>query len=116
VHFRYQTALYAALPPTRRAAWSAAAARALLAHYGEKSASVATELALLFEAARDPVRAVPCFLQAAEHAVGVAAGREAVALARRGLALLGQLPDTPDRARQELALLLALGVSLVATK
>jgi predicted ATPase len=116
VHVLYQNALYASLQPTRKAAWSAAAARVLLGHYGEKSPAVATELALLFEAARDPARAATHFLHAAEHAVRVCASREAVGLARRGLALLQALPDTPARARQERALLLALGVSLVATQ
>jgi predicted ATPase len=116
VHVLYQNALYAALTPARKAAWSAAAARALLGHYGEKSPTVATELALLFEAARDPARAAAHFLHAAEHAVRVHASREAVVLARRGLALLQTLPDAPVRARQERALLLALGVSLVATQ
>jgi predicted ATPase len=116
VHGLYQNALYAALAPARKAAWSAAAARALLGHYGEQSPAVATKLALLFEAARDPGRAATHFLHAAEHAVRVSAHREAAALARRGLALLRTLPDTPDRARHERALLLALGVSLVATQ
>jgi predicted ATPase len=46
----------------------------------------------------------------------VCAHQDAAGLARRGLALLPKLPDTPDRAGQELTLLLALGVSLVATK
>jgi serine/threonine protein kinase/predicted ATPase len=116
VHVLYQNALYAALTPARKAAWSAAAARALLGHYGEKSPTVATELALLFEAARDPAQAATHYLHAAENAVRVSASREAVVLARRGLALLQTLPETPARARQERALLLALGVSLVATQ
>jgi predicted ATPase len=116
VHALYQNALYAALTPARKATWSAAAARALLGHYGEKSPTVATELALLFEAAREPDQAATYFLHAAENAVRVSANREAVVLARRGLGLLQTLPDTPDRARQERALLLALGVSLVATQ
>jgi predicted ATPase len=116
VHVLYQNALYEALTPTRKAAWSAAAARALLGHYGEQSSTVATELALLFEAARDPAQAATHFLRAAENAVRVNASREAVVLARRGLALLRTLPDTPARTRQERAYLLALGVSLVATQ
>jgi predicted ATPase len=116
VHGLYQNALYASLPPARKAAWSAAAARALLGHYGEKSTAVATELALLFEAARDPGQAAAYFLRAAEQAVAVSASQEAVVLARRGLALLQALPDAPARAEQERALLLALGVSLVATQ
>jgi predicted ATPase len=116
VHALYQNALYAALAPARKATWSAAAARSLLGHYGEKRLEVATELALLFEAARDPAQAATHFLHAAENAVRVHASREAVVLARRGLALLQTLPDTPDRAGKERALLLALGVSLVATQ
>src|SRR5262249_49117771 len=63
VHVLYQNALYASLQPTRKAAWSAATAQALLAHHGEKSAAVAAELALLFEAARDPDRAAYYFLE-----------------------------------------------------
>jgi predicted ATPase len=116
VHALYQNALDAALAPAQKVAWSAASARAILAHFGEKSPLVATELALLFEAARDPEQAATHFLRAAEHAVQVCATREAVVLARRGLAQLLSLPETPARARQELALHLALGVSLVATQ
>jgi predicted ATPase len=116
VHVLYQNALYAALLPTRKAAWSAVAAQALLDHHGERDAVPAAELALLFEAARQPARAVAYCLLAARNAVQVYAHAEAIGLARRGLALLEKLPDTPDRARQELPLLLTLGVALVATK
>lgn len=116
VHGLYQNALYASLQPTRKAALSAAVARALVDFYGPENPAVTTALAFLFEAARDFPRAADYFRRAAEHAVRVAANQEAVMLARRGLDLLGKLPDTPDRARHELALLLALGVSLVATQ
>ena len=37
-------------------------------------------------------------------------------LARRGIELLGSLPDTPERARKELALQITLGPALLATK
>jgi predicted ATPase len=116
VHVLYQNAVYAALQPTRRRAWSAAAAAALLGCHQGQGAAVAGELARLFEAGLDYARAADHFLQAAEQAVRVAANQEAILLARRGLALLQALPDTPTRARQERALLLALGVSLVATQ
>jgi hypothetical protein len=109
VHALYQNALYAALQPTRKAAWSAAAAQALLAHHGEQTAPVAGELALLFEAARDWSRAAAFFLKAARHAAGVSAARESAGLVRRGLAALGRLPDTPARARLELPLQITLG-------
>src|SRR4029077_6103794 len=67
VHVLYQNALYAALQPTRKAAWSAAAARALLDHHGGTAVPDA-ELALLFEAARDRDRAAEHYRAAAESA------------------------------------------------
>jgi hypothetical protein len=116
VHVLYQNALYASLGPTRRASLSAAVAQALLAYYKEKSGSVAAELALLLEAARDFSRAADYFLVAARNAVRVFANQEAVVLARRGVELLVSLPDTPERARKELDLQITLGPALFATK
>src|SRR5580765_979958 len=78
VHALYQNALYAALQPTRKANWSAAAARALLDHYREKSGSLAVELAMLFEAARDREQAADHYLVAAENAARIFAHHEAV--------------------------------------
>jgi predicted ATPase len=112
VHVLYQNALYGALQPSRKATWSAAAARALLAHHGEKSAALAAELAVLFAAARDHDRAAVQYLIAAENAVRVFAHHEAVALARLGLAQLELLPDSPGRARRELPLQATLGIQL----
>jgi predicted ATPase len=115
VHVLYQNALYEALQPTRRASYSAAVARALLDHYGEMSASIAGELALLLEAARDWEQAVEFFLIASQNASRVHAHREAVALARQGLELLPRLPETPDRARKELRLQVTFGTSMQFT-
>lgn len=116
VHVLYQNAFYAALQPTRKASWSAAAAGTLLSHYGEKSTGLAAELALLFEAARDPERAADYYLTAAGNASRIFAHHEAVALARRGLAQLELLPDTPERVRRELPLQVSLGVQLQVTR
>lgn len=112
VHVLYQNALYAALQPTRKAALSEAVACALLDQYGEKIAALAVELAMLFEAARDHERAADHYLVAAENAARMFAHHEAAALARRGLALVQSLPDTPERARREIPLLVTLGVQL----
>src|SRR5262249_26363781 len=92
-HVLYQNVLYPALQPARRASHSAAVARALLDHYGEQSATIAGELALLLEAARDWGRAVEFFLVAARNAARAHAHREAAALARQGLELLPRLPE-----------------------
>jgi predicted ATPase len=116
VHVLYQHALYESLRPTRRAALSAALAQALLDQHGAEGSAVAAELALLFEAARDWPRAAHFFLLAAQNATRVFANQEAIALARRGLELLQTLPDTPERAQQELRLQLTLSLPLQATR
>ena len=116
VHVLYQNALYASLTPTRRTSLSAAVARALHEFHGEDSSVIASELALLYEAARDAERSARHFLLAAENAVRLFAGQEATALAQRGLDLVGTLPATPERARVELALQMTLSVTLTATK
>ena len=69
-----------------------------------------------FERGRDYKRAAKYFQQAADNAIRRFAYQEAVGLSRRGLELLGKLPDTLDRAKQELCLQLTLGVPLVATE
>src|SRR5262249_54620023 len=110
VHVLYQNALFAALQPTRKAVWSAAAARALLAHHGEKSTGLAAELATLFEAGRDRERAMDYYLLAAQNAARIFAHHEAVALARRGVRLGETLAGTPARARPRLHLPVNLGL------
>jgi predicted ATPase/DNA-binding winged helix-turn-helix (wHTH) protein len=82
--------------------------------YGDRVGEIAAELAVHFEQARDLTRAVKYLQLAAENAIRRFAYQEAVALARRGLELLGKLPDSPERARQELGLHLTLGVPLIA--
>ncbi len=114
VHMLYQNALFGSLRPTRRASLSASVADALVGYYGTRSSEVASELAFLFETARDPVRASEYFQLAAGSAGRVFANREASQLARRGLAQLLTLPDTPERAQKELAAQMTLGVSLMS--
>jgi predicted ATPase len=116
VHVLYQNALYDSLVPARRAAWSAAAALAVLGLHGKQAAEVAGELAVLFEAAREFGRAAGYFLQAAENAVRVSAHREAIVLARRGLQMQRPLSPSPERAEQELHLQLTLGLQLQLTE
>ena len=112
VHVLYQNALYGGLRATRKTTLSRDVALALEGCYGARSASVANELALLWEAARDYARASDAFLQAARNAVQINAQREAAQLAERGLTALHKLPETPERAGRELGLQLTLGFSL----
>lgn len=116
VHVLYQNALYASLRPTRRSQLSATVAEALLDCYGKQSATVASELAFLFEAARDWSRAADNYLVAADNASEVWALQEAGVLAQRGLEMLRLLPETTECAKQELTLQTMLGQSLMVAK
>ena len=109
VHVLYQNALYGSLRPARRASLSGAVANALLQFHGAKSSGIAAELAMLFEAAREPSPAADYLLIATRNAVQVFAGEEAIALARRGLRVLEMLPASRDRARRELRFQILLG-------
>lgn len=116
VHVLYQNALYGTLMPTRRASLSASVAEALRTHYRDQEAAVAARLAVLYEAGRNFELAAHYFLIAAQHAAQVFANHEVVALARRGLDLVKLLPDTPERAQQELLFHVTMGVPLMATR
>jgi predicted ATPase len=116
VHVLYQNALYQSLGPAGRARLSAAVAQALLGFHGAQSQTLAAQLALLFEAARDFQRAADFFLPAAQNAGRVFAHQEAIALARRGLEQLARLSDGPERSGRELRLQLTLGILLQVTE
>lgn len=116
VHVLYQQALFASLLPTRRRAVNKALAQAWESHLGNEPTAFAAELACLHEAGREPARAARQFYLAAQHAVRVFAHRDAVALARRGLALLKELPASDQRSVLELPLLTLLGLQLQVTE
>src|SRR5437867_2865724 len=83
---------------------------------GERAREIAAELAMHFERGRDYKRAAKYLQQAADNAIRRFAYQEAVGLARQALELRGRLPDTTERAQQELWLHLTLGVPLIATE
>jgi len=60
--------------------------------------------------------AIPCWQAAGEHAVRRSASAEAVAHFEQALALITSLPETAERARQELALLMPLGSVLFGSR
>lgn len=116
VHVLYQNALYASLTPTRKVSLSRKVAEALLGYYGERSSTVASELAMLFKSGRDFSRAVDYYYLATLNASQVFAYKETTILAQRGLELLQTLPDTHDRSQQELDFLSILGPAFQATR
>ena len=114
-HVLYLEVPYSLVPPMRRAQIHGRIGERGEAIYRVRVGEIAAELAMHFEQARDPRRAVKYLLQAAETAAHRSAHHESATLARRGLLALEALPETPDRAHQELALRMMLGVSLMAT-
>jgi predicted ATPase len=116
VHALYQQALYGDLSPTRRTAISRALAQSLESRYGDESASVAAELACLYEAGRDFLQGARQFHQASQNAAQVFAHRDAVQLARRGLGLLEGLARSAVRDALELSLQTTLGLQLQVTE
>jgi DNA-binding winged helix-turn-helix (wHTH) protein/tetratricopeptide (TPR) repeat protein len=85
VHVLYQNALYASTTPSRRAEWARQIGETLAGCYGKRIELVASELALLFEIARNFKEAATHFLAASRTANRRFAFREASELARRGL-------------------------------
>jgi class 3 adenylate cyclase/predicted ATPase len=61
-------------------------------------------------------QAIPSWQRAGQRAIERSANTEAVSHLTKGLELLKTLPDTIERAQQELTLQIALGASLQATK
>jgi predicted ATPase len=62
------------------------------------------------------LQAIPYWQRAGQRAVARSANLEAVAHLMQGLELLATLPDTPERAQQELLIQTTLGPALMATK
>jgi DNA-binding winged helix-turn-helix (wHTH) protein/predicted ATPase len=83
--------------------------------YGSRTGEIATELAVHFEQGRAYPRAVRYLQQAGENAIRRSASTEAIGYFTRGLDLLKTLPETPERARQELMVHVNLGPVLMMT-
>jgi len=93
VHVLYQETLYGALTAKRKMLLHERIGEALERRYGGRTAQGAAELALHFDRARRPGRAVPFYLQAAENATSRFAHPQAEAYCARALVLAKSLPD-----------------------
>ena len=116
IHVLYQHALYESLSPNRRVALSLETARSLVKLTGIRARTIASDLALLFEAGRDPANASEHFLQAARNAARVFAYAETATLCERGLKALAALPESRDRDNRELRFSLIHGLALMAAR
>lgn len=116
LHALYQKVLYERVPAARRARLHRQIAESMEALHGAQAPDAAAELALHFERGHDHRRAIGYLEQAARNALRRSANREAIDLVRRALTLLRGVPDTRERAEQELALQVTLAVPLMMTQ
>ncbi len=126
-HYLFRKYLYTSLDEVERAHLHEAVGDVLEAFYKQDCAEskamavLAPQLAHHFELAGLTAKAVGYLLQSGQRAVQLGANAEAIAHSNHGLALLKTLPETSaekrriERDQQELALLLALCVPLLAT-
>jgi DNA-binding winged helix-turn-helix (wHTH) protein/predicted ATPase len=110
IHALYQEVLYSRMTLRRRTRLHQQIGEREEREYGERTGDIAAELAMHFERGRNYERAVRYHHLAGENALRRSAHQEAITHLRKGLELLGTLPDTPERARQELLLQIALGI------
>jgi class 3 adenylate cyclase len=114
-HALIQDAAYASLLKSTRQQYHQRIAQVLEAQFPE-SVTMPELLAQHYTAAGLTAKAVHYWYHAGQRASERSAHVEAIAHLRQGLALLATLPETPERTRREVDMLIALGVSLRATK
>jgi len=112
-HHKIQEVIYEGLPRRRRQHLHRRVGAAMEALLGDDVGARAGELAHHFEQACHidkslSGRAVTFLRQAGEQAVRGSAHQEAISYYRRGLSILRSLPETAERARQEIELQIAL--------
>ncbi|MBI1879530.1 MAG: hypothetical protein HYR94_15145, partial [Chloroflexi bacterium] len=112
-HILFQQYLYNGLDQVEQAVLHELVGSTLERLYASQTEEVALQLARHFQAAGLVAKAVEYLYQVGERAVRLSANVEAIAHFTQALALLQNLPDTPERAQQELVLLTSLGPALI---
>jgi predicted ATPase len=115
-HALVQDAAYGSLLRSRRQGLHRRIATALEQQFPEIAQVQPTLLAQHCAAAGLAEQAVVYWLKAGQLALARSAMPEAAAQARKGLNVIGNLPDRPWRQQQELDLQVTLGTALTATK
>jgi predicted ATPase len=115
-HALIQDAAYEALLKARRRELHQSVARVLSRQFSELTERQPELLAHHYTEAGLNVEAIPCWRRAGQGAVERSAHVEAVSHLTKGLELVNTLPNSHERAREELTLLRILGTSQLATK
>jgi DNA-binding winged helix-turn-helix (wHTH) protein/predicted ATPase len=115
-HALYSEVLYRRMPAGYRVELHRRIAACEEKAHGERAGEIATELAHHYSRANDRNKAIEYFQIAGERAGLRYAMVEAERHYTSAFELLGELPETPERDRRELALQLAVGPALMAVK
>jgi DNA-binding winged helix-turn-helix (wHTH) protein/predicted ATPase len=116
LHGLYQQVLYERVAPARRVRLHRRIGEWEETAYGPRVGDAAAELAMHFERGHDAERALRHLAHAGENALRRSAHPEAINLLGKALDLLMTLPETPERAAQELGLQTMLGAALGVTR
>jgi hypothetical protein len=115
-HALHQRALYDSLSPSRRASLHERIGRRLEEGYAGRTAEASSELAKHFQGGRDQRRSLVYLEQAAMRAYERRGYRDVITCLEPALRLLGDRPDTTERARDELRLRRLYSVVLSQTE
>jgi predicted ATPase len=115
-HHMYQNACFDSLRATRKAALARSIAQQLAQRYGDQPCDCLSDIAMLFEVARDNIAAAEYWNRTAQAAGRLYAHDESARLAERGLDLLKDEPASPARAAAELALQMTYGLAIKTSK
>jgi class 3 adenylate cyclase/predicted ATPase len=115
-HALVQDAAYHSLLKSKRQQLHAGIAHALEQHLPSAAEAEPEVLAQHLTAAGLAVPAIPYWRRAGELAAGRSANMEAIAHLTKGLELIATLPNAADHLDEELALLMAIGGALMATR
>lgn len=116
VHILFQYYLYSELGAGERRLLHGEIAHLLEELYQDRLDEIAVQLARHYEEAGEVEKAVEYLQKAGNHAVQLSAYHEAISFYNRALQLLPEIPETPERARTELGLQIALYTPLAVTK
>jgi DNA-binding winged helix-turn-helix (wHTH) protein/tetratricopeptide (TPR) repeat protein len=115
-HALYQEVFYRRVPAGRCVELHRRIAERQETAWGDRAADIAAELAYHFGRCGDKAKALKYLELAGQRAVAQRAYREADQHYSDALAILQTTPESPERDRRELSLLLALGAAIGATR
>jgi predicted ATPase len=115
-HALIQDAAYQSLLRSTRQQYHQGIAQVLVSQFPETAETQPELLAHHYTEAGLSAQAIPYWQRAGQRAGQRSAHAEAIAHLSKGLELLQSLPETPERARQELGVQVALGPALMVAK